>query len=70
MSINTSVPVGLDWRVSRSCEGGACVMVAGRGDTVIFGNTTEPDGPFLAYTKGEWQAFIAGVKRGDFEDIV
>jgi hypothetical protein len=45
-------------------------MVAGHGNSVVFGNTTKPDGPVYAYTKAEWKEFIAGVKSGDFDDIV
>ncbi len=60
---------GLDWRVSRTCESGACIMVARHGDEVIFGNTNHPDGPTYVYTKTEWDEFLAGVKRGDFDDI-
>jgi hypothetical protein len=57
------------WRVSRTCDGGACVTVMRRGDSVIFGNTSKPDGLTYAYTRAEWKEFIAGVKLGDFDDI-
>jgi hypothetical protein len=60
---------GVGWRVSRTCDGGACVMVMRREDSVIFGNTSQPDGPTYAYTMAEWKEFIAGVKLGDFDDI-
>jgi uncharacterized protein DUF397 len=64
-----SVEGGVGWRVSRTCDGGACVMVMRREDSVIFGNTSQPDGPTYAYTMAEWKEFIAGVKLGDFDDI-
>jgi hypothetical protein len=44
-------------------------MVARHGDSVVFGNTTKPDGPVFAYTRTEWNEFIGGVKSGDFDDI-
>ena len=44
-------------------------MVARNGEFVIFGNSTESDGPALTYTRAEWQEFLAGVKRGDFDDL-
>jgi predicted secreted Zn-dependent protease len=66
----TLVQGGLDWRVSKACESGACIMVASQGDAVLFGNTNHPDGPTFAYTKIEWKEFLAGVKRGDFDEIV
>jgi hypothetical protein len=64
-----SVPGGLNWRVSRTCDGGACVMVARYEDSVLFGNTSQPDDPKIAYTGAEWKEFITGVKHGDFDDI-
>jgi predicted secreted Zn-dependent protease len=70
MSEYLLVRQNLDWHVSRTCESGACIMVAGHGNSVVFGNTTKPDGPVYAYTKAEWKEFIAGVKSGDFDDIV
>lgn len=69
MPMNQSSPSGLDWRVSSACEGGACIMVAGHDDIVLLGNTNEPGGPVLSYTKTEWREFLAGVKLGDFEGI-
>jgi predicted secreted Zn-dependent protease len=70
MTIYASVPGELNWRVSRTCDGGACVMVARHGDSVLFGNTSQADGPVYAYTGAEWKEFIAGVKLGDFDDII
>jgi predicted secreted Zn-dependent protease len=69
MPMISSPSANLDWHVSRTCEGGACVMVAADGDMVLFGNTSEPGGSVLAYTKDEWREFVAGVKLGHFEDI-
>ena len=64
-----SAPGDLNWRVSRACDSGACVKVARDGGSVVFGNTAEPNGPVITYTRAEWNAFIAGVKLGDFDDI-
>jgi hypothetical protein len=44
-------------------------MVAGHGDSVVFGDTTQPDGPVYAYTKAEWKEFLEGAKLGDFDGI-
>lgn len=62
------VPSDLDWRSAR-CDGGACVRVARRGEEVLFGNTTLPGGPVNVYTRDEWEAFLAGVKRGEFDNL-
>lgn len=69
MSGNPSAPGDLDWRVSRTCDGGACVMVASQGDSVLLGNTSRPNGPVYAYTRAEWNEFLAGAKLGDFDDL-
>jgi len=69
MTINPSAPGGLSWRVSQTCDGGACVMVARDGELVVFGNTAEPDGPVYAYSRAEWKEFLEGAKLGDFDDI-
>lgn len=30
-------------------------------------DSKDPDGPRLTFTPGEWRAFIAGVKAGEFD---
>lgn len=57
------------WRVSSTCEQGACVMVAQQGDHVLVGNTSEPDGPTNKFTRAEWREFLAGAKLGEFDDF-
>lgn len=69
MPVYSTAPGDLNWRAPRTCDSGACVKVARHGDWVVFGNTTEPGGPVIAYTKAEWDAFLIGVKHGDFDDI-
>lgn len=44
-------------------------MVARHENSVLLGNTSQPEGPVLAYTQAEWEEFIAGVKQGDFDDL-
>jgi hypothetical protein len=69
MSVYPSAPEDISWRVSRTCESGACVMVARQGDSVVVGNTSRPDGPVYRYTRAEWKEFLAGAKLGDFDDL-
>jgi predicted secreted Zn-dependent protease len=69
MTTYPSASEDLSWRKSRTCDGGACVMVARDGDFVVFGNTTQPDGPVYVYTEAEWKEFLVGAKQGDFDDI-
>jgi Domain of unknown function (DUF397) len=68
-------PIQLDddapaWRVARSCQGGSCVRVARTGEAILMGDTKNPDGDVLTYTVSEWQDFVMGVKRGDFDDFL
>ena len=61
---------GLTWRVSRTCDGGACVMVARDGEFVLVGSTAQPDGPKLSFTRAEAAEFAAAVKRGEFDELL
>ena len=69
MTVHPSAPGGLNWLVSQTCDGGQCIMVARHGDTVVFGNTSRPDGPVYTYTRAEWSEFLKGAKLGDFDGI-
>jgi hypothetical protein len=40
------------------------VFVDGR---VAFRDSKYPDGPVLRFTPGEWEAFVGGVRLGEFE---
>jgi len=59
----------LDWQISRTCDSGACVGVARRGDMVFIGNTNQPGAPVNEFTLDEWRQFLAGAKLGDFDEI-
>lgn len=63
-------PGDLQWRVSRTCESGACVGVARRGDVIFIRNTSNPESPISKFTIDEWRHFLAGAKLGDFDDVV
>lgn len=69
MTTSPVVSGGVDWRVSRLCEGGACVGVTRQGEFVLIGNTNDPETPVSRFTSQEWGAFVAGVKLGDFDDL-
>jgi hypothetical protein len=59
----------LDWRVSQACEGGACIQIARRGESILIGNTSQPEGPIGEFTTDEWRRFLIGAKSGEFDDI-
>jgi hypothetical protein len=46
--------------------GNNCVEVSCEGNVVKVRDSKDPEGPVHVYTKGEWEAFLAGVKDGEF----
>jgi hypothetical protein len=58
-----------DWRRATFCNSGACVEVAvGASHVQVRDSKNESDrGPILSYTRDEWQAFVQGVKAGEFD---
>jgi hypothetical protein len=70
--MNSSDPYGPDellWRVARNCNGGTCVRVAPSGQMIFLGDSKNPAGPVLRYTRSEWDRFITRIKHGDFDRI-
>ncbi|MEU1616784.1 DUF397 domain-containing protein [Streptomyces sp. NPDC005722] len=62
---------GAVWRKSgRSNPSGNCVELAALpGGGFAMRNSRHPGGPALIYTRAEIQAFLGGVKDGDFDDM-
>ncbi|GAA2714801.1 DUF397 domain-containing protein [Actinoplanes palleronii] len=57
------------WRKSTRSDanGGNCVEVAGNLPGIVaVRDSKDPGGPALTFTPGEWAAFLAGVKDGEF----
>ncbi len=70
----------VNWRKSRHSGGnGACVEVTVTTDTsgwphkadaeklYLMRDSKKPDGPVLAFTPAEWEAFVLGVRDGEFD---
>lgn len=62
----TNVP---KWRTSSFTDGVQCVEVAVIGDEIAVRDTKDREGATLTFTRGEMQAFIQGVKAGEFDDL-
>jgi hypothetical protein len=74
MSASNGVPadrLGVARRKSsRSNPSGNCVEVAALPDGVVaVRNSRHPSGPALVYTRAEINAFLIGVKDGEFDDL-
>jgi predicted secreted Zn-dependent protease len=59
----------LEWRRSTRCTDAGCVEVARIGAIVAIRDSKSPAQEALNYTAKEWEAFIAGVKSGEFDDF-
>jgi hypothetical protein len=56
------------FKISTYCAPKTCVAVAMLGgDEIAVRDEKVPDGPVLIFTADEWDAFIAGVKDGQFD---
>ena len=57
------------WHVARHCDNGACVEIGTLGESVLVRSSADPDGECVTFSRGEWRAFVAGVKDGDFDNL-
>jgi uncharacterized protein DUF397 len=55
---------------SLSFANGNCVEVSDQpGGTIGVRNSRDRGGPVLRFTPDEWQAFLGGVRNGEFDDF-
>lgn len=56
------------WRKSSySSANGACVEVAHLDQAIAVRDSKNPDQAALVFSTSEWDAFVAGVKAGEFD---
>lgn len=56
------------WITSRACNNSACVQVAHlSGGMVALRDSKDTARPAHVFTGEEWDAFLAGVKNGEFD---
>lgn len=58
---------GISWRKSTASGSGECVEVAFVDKSVALRHSLDPSGPVLTFTLGEWAAFLAGARAGEFD---
>ena len=70
-SLASSTMTGSTWvKSSLSFANGNCVEVSDQpGGAVGVRNSREREGPVLRFTPDEWQAFLGGVRNGEFDDF-
>jgi Domain of unknown function (DUF397) len=66
---NSVSATGPNWiKSSLSYGNGNCVEVAGLSDDVIrVRDSKNVKGPVLGFTPAEWDAFVGGVRNGEFD---
>jgi hypothetical protein len=59
----------LDWaKSSLSYANGSCVEVSGLSSDIIrVRHSKDTKGPVLSFTPAEWDAFVGGVHKGEFD---
>jgi Domain of unknown function (DUF397) len=63
----------LEWQRSGAGDGAIEIAFAHdpagtAGDWVLMRLSGDPDGRVLAYDRHEWECFLDGVKKGEFDD--
>ena len=60
----------IPWRTAVKSSGGACVQVARYSGVIMVADSKHPGGPALSYTLKEFDAFLDGAKKGEFDDFL
>jgi Domain of unknown function (DUF397) len=60
-------PDSLDWRKSSHSNSVGCLEYASDGASVYIRDSKDRGGPVLSFSPLEWQRFLNGVRRGEFE---
>jgi hypothetical protein len=70
-TLASSTMAGSTWvKSSLSFANGNCVEVSDQpGGTIGVRNSRDREGPVLRFTPDEWQAFLGGVRNGEFDDF-
>jgi Domain of unknown function (DUF397) len=68
--LNAESSTDTPWRTAAKSAGGNCVQVSRRGGVIMVADSKHPGGPILSYTLEEFDAFLDGAKRGEFDDFL
>ena len=68
MQVNAPDLGDVTWgKSTRSGANGNCVEVARLKEAIAVRDSKNPSGPVLVFTPTEWEAFLEGAKRGEFD---
>lgn len=56
-----------EWTISSYSDSASCVEVRQTADGIETRNSNDRNGPVVTYTPAEWDAFIKGVRNGEFD---
>jgi hypothetical protein len=59
----------MKWRRSSRCGSNACVEVAEVAGGIAMRDSKDENSPVLVFTEESWNAFVAGVMDGEFEQL-
>jgi len=65
--MSQKMPILATWRKSTASASTNCVEVSALGNSILVRNTKDRSGPTVAFTTEEWNAFIIGVRDGEFD---
>jgi Domain of unknown function (DUF397) len=55
------------WRRSTASGGGNCIEVSVISGSVFMRHSQDPSGLVLKFSLPEWEAFLTGVRNGEFD---
>jgi Domain of unknown function (DUF397) len=58
---------GANWRKSANSGVNGCVEVAFAEERIALRDSKDRKGPVLVFTPHEWEAFLSGVRDGEFD---
>jgi transcriptional regulator with XRE-family HTH domain len=70
VSDSQSSSLDIPWRTAVKSGASNCVQVARREGVIMVADSKHPGGPILSYTIQEFDAFLDGAKKGEFDDFL
>jgi hypothetical protein len=65
--VGDSEPSPNVWRKSTASASENCIEVSFTGEFVLMRHSRNPQGPVLSCSRSEWEAFLIGIRDGEFD---